>query len=381
MSDRVMSTAIEGGAAESRILEWPKQQGNLEPQVYCAYNPVREKFLCSFIELAETASVKLRDELNALSEGTNRGLWLAPFRGIASNKLRSPIDLVFLDRNNCVLAIAKSFPDSQPSSSEWPASSAIALAAGSIASSGTLAGDQLILCSPQKMKRRIFDSRLELNQRELEPFSYESSSALDSVPAPLGPMVLVTSWDQLPTLPRRGQATAEPESGKFSPASTAESAAKPRNGESSSNGKNWLFCLLAAQRKEKRKSARESLPWIAAYFYDEGTPAPATICNISSLGMYVNTSERWTPGTTIRVTLSDWRLPSLDRTVTLKAMAVRSDEKGVGLRFVFEKQRHDGASKADEGQPTDITRSELKEFLEQYKGVGRSHAGRKKMFR
>ncbi len=112
---------------------------------------------------------------------------------------------------------------------------------------------------------------------------------------------------------------------------------------------------------------RKFLPWIAAYFFNGGSPAPTSVRNISMNGMFVSTSERWYLGTIIQVTLSDWRLPSPDHTITVNAVAVRWGDDGVGLRFIFQITTPQRPYTGDP-QLVEVTRKQLKEFLEQFKG-------------
>ena len=86
--------------------------------------------------------------------------------------------------------------------------------------------------------------------------------------------------------------------------------------------------------------------------------------------MFLYTSERWYPGTVVRVTLSDQRLPSAVRSIAVNAMAVRSDEDGVGLCFIFqeEKPRKQKSGRGtrpteEDGPLVNVTRKQLKEFL------------------
>ena len=364
----VNGTTINNNAATSLVLEWPIRQIDRDCRVYCAYNLSRQRFLCSYIEPADLMPENLRERLDMLACESQKALWLIPFRGISPNQINAPVDLIFLDQNYCVIAVAESFPNSQPDSCNWPVGSAVALPAGLIASSGTLAGDQLILCSPQKMNRRLFDlQRPNADKRESGTFSHNLYCISDPNSGPFKPSVQISSWDHLLSEARDQRTSVEHVPANTQLALRAEAGETEQ--EASPRKRNWLFCLLAPHRKERRKSPRESLPWIAAYFIDDDIAAPATIRNISSLGMYVSTRERWSPGTVIQVTLSDWRLPSPERAMTLSAKAVRSDEDGVGLRFVFPKLRRGNAAQKESDGPTEVTREELKAFLQHFKGV------------
>jgi hypothetical protein len=113
------------------------------------------------------------------------------------------------------------------------------------------------------------------------------------------------------------------------------------------------------------------MPWIVAYFFNGGPPVPNSIRDISLDGMFLYTTERWYLGTIVRVTLSDQRLPSAVRSIAVNAMAVRWAEDGVGLCFIFQKEkprqpkpRRGSSPPVDDGPLVNVTRSQLKEFLE-----------------
>ena len=148
-------SSFENDSLKCRLIEWPIRHLTVEPQIYCAYNRTREQFICARVELADLQHHSLDKRLAGLTPGSNTALWLSQFRGISPNRVTTPIDLVFLDRNNCVLAVVDSFPTTRATSTLWPAGTVIALPARTVARSDTRAGDQLILCSPQKMMLRL----------------------------------------------------------------------------------------------------------------------------------------------------------------------------------------------------------------------------------
>jgi hypothetical protein len=367
------SPVAENGPAH-QVIAWPAKLPTPEPRIFCAYNQTRQQFLCAHVELLDLSPENLSEHFASLTPASTKAIWLAPFRGISATNVDAPIDLVFLDRNNCVLSVVESFPVTQQTSCNWPAGTAIALSAQSVASSGTLAGDQLVLCSPEKMKRRF------LNLRGMGINGETGSSAPDSEDLPSNPYsiahylppvrkshVKVSSWEEVFKQPRPVQQVPAPAPPTMEISAEAsrpgvtpqEAAADPAD-----TPKNWLFCLLTPRRREKRKSARVFLPWIAAYFFNGGNPAPTSVRNISMSGMYISTSERWYLGTIIHVTLTDWRLPTPDRSVTVNAMAVRWGDDGVGLRFIFPKPRR-GATGDD--SLVDVTPQQLKTFLQHFK--------------
>jgi hypothetical protein len=350
------------GALPAQLIQWPGNQSAPQSQIYCAYNQTRQQFLCSHVLVSDRSPKDLEDSLAKLIPGSSTGLWLAPFRGISANHVGSPIDLVFLDRNNCVLTVVESFPVSQLAPSNWPSDAVLALPSHSIASSGTLVGDQLVLASPGKMLHRLRELRDEaaaILENTLP--STQSHSISHQFPDPPNPSVQMTKW-------------ADMRDHSHHPLQTPASAAAPEptaelSGHTSdlpSPGRSWLYCWLTPKKQEMRGAPRENLPWVAAYFFNGGYPAPTSIRNISMNGMFIVTSERWYLGTIIRVTLTDWRQPSPDHSITVNAVAIRWSDDGVGLRFIFQKPRR-GLPTPGDSPLVDVTQKQLKEFLEQFK--------------
>lgn len=138
---------------------------------------------------------------------------------------------------------------------------------------------------------------------------------------------------------------------------------------------NWLRRLCFPDPEEPRTSPRESLSWLIAYFFTGGTPVAHLVRDVSFSGMYVFTEERWYPGTVVRITLTDRREPTAERSLTLNARVVRSEDDGVGLQFLLGDGRDADAglvpTLGDSLEP--IGRRQLEKFLGRLKtGTGRA---------
>lgn len=97
---------------------------------------------------------------------------------------------------------------------------------------------------------------------------------------------------------------------------------------------NWLKNLFS---KERRRAKRISSVSLVAYYWDGAAPVAHAIRDISSIGLYLLTDERWYPGTLIEMSLqktggSD---NEQDRAIRIMAKAIRLDSDGVGLSFVL----------------------------------------------
>ena len=361
----------------SQVIDFPKDGLAAEHLAYSAYNGTREQFLAANVELVDLPPETLYDRLATLTPETKTAFWLAPFHGISPDRVGSPIDLVYLDRNYCVLEVVELFPIFQPTYLAQMAETVLALPAQAIVSSGTVAQDQLILCSPQKLKKRLraletsAARALEKENPSSNPFSMSAQ-----VPPPSKTSVKLAKWEDLPQQNRLPESAPVQASVQAPPAPSApKQTSKPVRERSkialdtSGPRKNWLARWL--EPPDPRYSKRESMPWIVAYFFNGGPPVPNSIRDISLDGMFLYTTERWYLGTIVRVTLSDQRLPSAVRSIAVNAMAVRWAEDGVGLCFIFQKEkprqpkpRRGSSPPVDDGPLVNVTRSQLKEFLE-----------------
>jgi hypothetical protein len=95
----------------------------------------------------------------------------------------------------------------------------------------------------------------------------------------------------------------------------------------------WLF---SSDPADPRRTTRKPVPGLVAHFFTGGAPHAHEIRDVSATGLYVVTTERWYPGTVIRMTITkpDLALSPSDRSVTIHARAVRWGNDGVGLEFV-----------------------------------------------
>ncbi len=101
-------------------------------------------------------------------------------------------------------------------------------------------------------------------------------------------------------------------------------------------GLRWLFPDMVPPA-DRRRSVRRPVQELVAYDSTNGNLKAHEIWDISATGIYLVTSERWSPGSLVTLTLQR-RGPleeSTERRVLMKAVAVRWGDEGVGLRFVL----------------------------------------------
>lgn len=103
----------------------------------------------------------------------------------------------------------------------------------------------------------------------------------------------------------------------------------------------WLFPHLVIQEvdepTDRRRADRQSLPGLVAYYFTGGSPEPQHISNISVTGFYLETDERWMPGTVVRMTLQRLGSKGDDPadTITVNSRIVRWGSDGEGFEFIL----------------------------------------------
>ncbi len=334
----------------------------------CAYNQTRERFLCAQVASGDFHASSLEAHLSTLAPGSGTALWLIPFRGISPTSVRVPIDLLYLDRNCVVLEAVESFPISSISSSSAPAASVLALPANTIASVGTRPGDQLILCDPEEMKWRLQQLLAAKAQTQAE-----SGVVPTPEPAARGAAGRVILFDRsrskpavevppVEVAPVAAPAPPEPE------AAPAPALAEPAPAKAKP-AKSWLQRLLSPEPAQPRKAQREAIQGIAAYFFNGGQSVAHGVRDISPSGFYVFTEERWYPGTIIRMTLTDQRQPTAERSITVNASVVRWGNDGVGLQFVLQDEKSRGRGSMD-GMTAGPGKAQIEQFIARLRSGG-----------
>jgi hypothetical protein len=132
--------------------------------------------------------------------------------------------------------------------------------------------------------------------------------------------------------------------------------------------KSWLARWWSP---DPRKAPRNPAPGLAAYYWTGAAPKAYNIKDISSAGLYLETEERWYPGTLVLMTLqkTDSGEESVEQSISVYCRAVRCGEDGVGLQFVL-------SNTQDPRLGTDlladkVNKKELDRFLRQLdKGKG-----------
>lgn len=393
-----MSPAGQGGMklsisdvsrpSEGRIrlrAELAKVAGHMDPGHNCAYNQTRDCFLGIHVVAGDFTPASFRDWLTTLTPNSSCGVWMIPFRGIGTTEVSAPLDLLYLDAAGRVQDVVEFFPTFKVNPSSPPAASVLVLPSHSIFSSQTQRGDRLVIALPDEMEWRL-DQMLP----------QETPTPAGAPPVPQGPVLVRDEPRKLaslipirepiagPALVReevREQRTAasaqvsplaeQPatETGQLKASTTPAPAAPPtsqRAGEQEKPKRGWLSRLLSPEPEDARKSTRLPVAGLVAHFFTGGAPVAHEIRDVSATGLYVVTSERWYPGTIIRMTLSkpDVGQSPADRSITIQAEAMRWGNDGVGLRFVLA-----APGKPGQGTPNEFGAINSKQLGQFLKGV------------
>ena len=349
------------------------------PEIYCVYSQTQQRFVVARVEALQAFSDDLESRLQSIEPRMQSGLWIQPSRQISPACVRFPLDLIFLDADGVVLAAVESFPLSSAPLPTAGSASMLILPADAVAHALVRVGDRLLVSTPDAMKqylrarqeakddeRRIAGTLL--SQSAVEP---EAGPGGLSANAPVRPGT-EPEQPQLVTSPPAPPAFApEPSPPARKPDSPPPVATPPWQKKAVS--KSWLKRLFLRDPADPRKAARSALPNLIAYYFTGGTPQGHPVRDISATGVFIFTQDRWYPGTVVRVTLTDQRNPTAERSITVNAKVVRSAVDGVGLEFVLNQGQRSQSPAFDQMEWTNgMDPAEIEQFLRIYRGPSNS---------
>jgi PilZ domain len=289
----------------------------MEGQKFCVYNQTRESFLSLGVTVADGGPGLVKEWVEGQDVKTDSGLWLKPFQGVPPLRRYSAIDLVYLDAEFRVIQELESFPNSINKPTEGETASALVLPAHTIHSSQTQTGDQLVICMAQEMEQRLE------GLSGTGPASREIQTHVSSKKQASGSKISDLSHLQSHSRTIHSTLQGSDEMKNF----------EPKTGRPNSL-KTWLQNWLSSDR---RRSQRQPLPGLVAYYWTGSTPRAYQISDISSSGFYVLTEERWFPGTLVLMTLqrTDSLGKNTDDSISVQTKVVRWGSDGLGLAFVL----------------------------------------------
>jgi len=104
------------------------------------------------VAVADTPMSRLRGLLGKMRLRSNEGLWMFPSRGIHTIGLMFPIDVIYLDSQLRIVHFIESLGPLRIPSIRLQSESVLELPVRTIYESGTQIGDQLMICTPDKME-------------------------------------------------------------------------------------------------------------------------------------------------------------------------------------------------------------------------------------
>jgi uncharacterized membrane protein (UPF0127 family) len=119
---------------------------------FCAFNISRQSFLSLGVTVADTQLARMRGLLGKMRMRSDEAVWIVPSQGIHTLGLRFTIDVVYLDGQQRVVHTIENLRPLRIAGIRWQCASVLELPARSICGSGTQVGDQLLICSPEKMR-------------------------------------------------------------------------------------------------------------------------------------------------------------------------------------------------------------------------------------
>jgi hypothetical protein len=110
--------------------------------------------------------------------------------------------------------------------------------------------------------------------------------------------------------------------------------------------KRWLL----QESDEPRRAPRRAQPELVVYYWDGSAPDGRHIRDISQSGAYIYTTERWYPGTIIRIILQGQKTTvESDGTtkpvssICIPARVIRHGDDGVAVEFAFRDKEEEDA--------------------------------------
>lgn len=110
-----------------------------------ATNHTSNKELAGSLQVADSLLQRMKGLLGRKTMDAGQGLWIKPCMGIHTFGMAFPIDVVFLDRDHIVVAVAAKVVPNRLTAIYPKAASVLELPAGIIAQTATKTGDLILL--------------------------------------------------------------------------------------------------------------------------------------------------------------------------------------------------------------------------------------------
>ncbi|HEY3704287.1 MAG TPA: hypothetical protein VGL22_04450 [Terracidiphilus sp.] len=288
----------------------------MQRQDYCVYNQTNECFLSLGATLGDRPFTRLKQWIGLGRRRADEGTWFRPYERHRALTLFMTRDLVYLDTRQRVVHLVESFPALRSVPQRPDAATLLALPVHAISSSQTGLGNQLLICAPAEMERKL---------RKLFEPSFQSQKQQSSQPVRVAvepreqPRVHATiDFAQFATASDRRPIDL------LGPDRTASERGNPDRAHSDRNTDRSLA--------ERANTDRTLPPPISL---DAGILSLPAVRNLTGTGLYLVTRERWPIGAEINMSLQpgggirDDSAPP----VMVRMRVTRWGSDGVGLEF------------------------------------------------
>ncbi|MGA8742373.1 MAG: hypothetical protein WB561_14400 [Terracidiphilus sp.] len=277
-------------------------------QKLCACDRTRQSAIGVQIEFVDTVKQPFTAIVKGLSDVSEDGLWLNPFRGIPPGPRLSRFDVIYLDENCRVLEYAENFTEAEFEPLGMVPASALILPAHTLTSIHIQRGDQFRICRNSEALAGFDDMLLQA-----EPdHAFQCAKNIG------------ISASKAQVLNREEPAIKH---------ETASSEGVDGRPSLKVRFLRWLFPESAPI--DRRRGERLRVPGLVAYYWTGGAPQAYQLGNVSGSGLYLLTEERWLPGTRIVMTLqTEKRESNTEDIVRVESKVIRWGEEGVGCEFV-----------------------------------------------
>lgn len=190
-------------------------------------------------------------------------------------------------------------------------------------------------------KQRV-EGQLVRDEGSREPLSKKHEMPNLAKPESLSRTQTVSSTDQLPAKDQPQTLTKADSSGERPVEGQLILDEGGREPSLAKRVLSWLYADLDPERVEKsrrsrRRAPRIAVPGLVGYYFAGGPATPHEIRNISVMGFYMVTDQRWMPGTVIRVTLQMLQSDGEDPpdSITVLSRVVNWGRDGGGFEFIY----------------------------------------------
>jgi uncharacterized protein len=130
-------------------------KNRMKTPALCVYNKNRECFLGLRVTAADTSFTRLKGMIGRLHLRSDEGIWVVPSSGVHTLGVLFRLDLIYLNEFQEVIELIEYFPRFRIAPIRIRAASVLELPQHTIYSSQTQKGDQLLICTPDKMEANL----------------------------------------------------------------------------------------------------------------------------------------------------------------------------------------------------------------------------------